>query len=158
MCESGAKLIIPAFNCVDMSGDDQMAGASSVNDSASKQQPGADEMFCAECGAIVKKRAEVCPDCGVPQQEFKDDDGGGMAERRKFELEKMASKDATTMALVGFLISPLGYWMLGKTGLAIVNVLTFNYFLLGFLIVPFHCYSLVNDAKEELRRAGVEGY
>lgn len=28
---------------------------------------GADEKFCAECGAIIKAKAEICPKCGVRQ-------------------------------------------------------------------------------------------
>lgn len=27
----------------------------------------ADEKFCADCGAIIKQRAEICPKCGVRQ-------------------------------------------------------------------------------------------
>jgi TM2 domain-containing membrane protein YozV len=26
-----------------------------------------DEKFCPECGAIIKKKAEICPKCGVRQ-------------------------------------------------------------------------------------------
>ncbi|MXR41417.1 hypothetical protein GRX01_08715 [Halobaculum sp. WSA2] len=31
------------------------------------QQPkkGPNEMYCSSCGAVVKKRAEICPECGV---------------------------------------------------------------------------------------------
>lgn len=30
-------------------------------------QKAADEKFCAECGAIIKAKAEICPKCGVRQ-------------------------------------------------------------------------------------------
>jgi TM2 domain-containing membrane protein YozV len=32
------------------------------------QQKGADEIFCASCGAIIKREAEICPKCGVRQR------------------------------------------------------------------------------------------
>lgn len=28
-------------------------------------KPGPDEMYCPECGAIIKRKAEICPNCGV---------------------------------------------------------------------------------------------
>lgn len=28
---------------------------------------GPDEKFCNECGAVIKRRAEICPKCGVRQ-------------------------------------------------------------------------------------------
>lgn len=30
-----------------------------------QQKPGVDEMYCASCGAIIKRAAEICPKCGV---------------------------------------------------------------------------------------------
>ncbi|MDR0720192.1 MAG: TM2 domain-containing protein [Treponema sp.] len=32
------------------------------------QQKGSDEAFCASCGAVIKKEAEICPKCGVRQR------------------------------------------------------------------------------------------
>lgn len=29
------------------------------------RQKGADEVFCTSCGAAIKKEAEICPECGV---------------------------------------------------------------------------------------------
>jgi len=28
-------------------------------------KPGPDEKYCSECGAIIKKAAEICPKCGI---------------------------------------------------------------------------------------------
>jgi len=28
-------------------------------------KPGPDEQYCSECGAIIKKAAEICPKCGT---------------------------------------------------------------------------------------------
>jgi len=136
--------------------------------------PDPDEAFCIECGERIKKRAEICPECGVrqnlrsepgeqppreqaqrPPQESESVD---LTERRQYELERVASTDTTAVILAGLLLSPLAYWMVGKRALAVVNFLTFNYFFFGFLIVPIHCYSIIEDARDELRRAGVAGY
>lgn len=38
-----------------------MQGAAAV------QTKGADEKFCVECGAVIRARAEICPQCGVRQ-------------------------------------------------------------------------------------------
>jgi TM2 domain-containing membrane protein YozV len=29
---------------------------------------GSDEVFCASCGSVIKKEAEICPKCGVRQK------------------------------------------------------------------------------------------
>lgn len=149
---------------------------SQKTDKKEVSQPGADEVFCVECGEIIKQRAEICPECGVRQKLTEDNvahqqqdatpqqpqptenRGGQLSDRRQYELEKIASNDKTTVAIVGFLISPIGYWMIGKKALAIVNFLTVNFFLLGPIIVPIHCYIAIDNAEDELRRSGVGGY
>lgn len=122
-----------------------------------------DEVYCTSCGEVIKESAEICPDCGVRQIEEEEEveSSGGtksIPEARRYELEKIANKDKTTTMLVGFFLSPVGYIMLGKWGLAILNFITLNYFLLGIIIVPFHCKKIIDDANEELHMAGVEGY
>lgn len=132
-----------------------------------QQKPGADEVYCMECGAIIKKQAEICTECGVRQREEETppapaepqpNQGGALPDHREYDLKRLAEKDTTAVLLVAFLVSPVGYWMVGKKGLAIVNVLTFNFLLLGPLIVPIHCHRIIENAKDELRRNGVEGY
>ena len=128
---------------------------------------GPDEAFCIECGSVVKKKAEICPECGVRQKPSEVDGqnvksaenvGSSLTEQRQYELEKIAGKNTSTIILVSLFVTPLGYWMLGKTGLAIVNFVTFNYFLLGPIVVPIHCYQIIQNAEDELHRAGVAGY
>lgn len=138
------------------------------------KSPGPDEVFCTECGEVIKERAEICPNCGVNQTEeplagqgteatdttvnVQQDEGANLTERRQYELEKIANKSKGTTILVALLITPLAYWMIGKKMLAAVNFFTLNYFLLGFFIVPIHCYIIIENAEEELRKAGVAGY
>lgn len=130
--------------------------------------PAHDEAYCVECGEIIKKQAEICPECGVRQQPARqspepdapstDDGGPGLTDRRRYELEEIAANDKATVVLVGFLLTPLAYWMLGKKALAAINFFTFNYFLLGLVVVPIHCYVMMDNAERELREAGVSGY
>lgn len=116
---------------------------------------GPDEVYCTSCGATIKEEAEVCPECGVRQKE--EDPGQSRSElpdARKYELQKIARKDQTTVAIVSFLLTPAGYLMVGKTGLAIINLLTLNYLLLGIILVPIHTWKIIGNAREELQRHG----
>jgi hypothetical protein len=153
-----------------------MSGDTSDRPDSTPDKPGPDEVFCTECGEIIKERAEVCPECGVRQQGVERSTGGSeesqmdttinvqknknseLTDRRQYELEAIASKNTTTVVLVSLVLTPAAYWMLGKKALAVVNFLTFNFFLLGFFIVPIHCYIMINNAQEQLRKAGVAGY
>jgi predicted RNA-binding Zn-ribbon protein involved in translation (DUF1610 family) len=126
-------------------------------DEPETNQPQSDEVYCTSCGESIKKEAEVCPECGVRQLESEEDQESSnskLPEGRKYELQKLARKDKTTVAIVSFLLTPVGYLMVGKTGLAVINFLTFNYLLFGIIIVPFHTMSIIDDAREELERYG----
>lgn len=121
------------------------------------QEPGADEVFCSSCGEVIKEEAEMCPECGVRQGGVDDGEATGSGElpdSRVYELQKVARKSPGVAVLLGFLLSPAGYWYVGRTGLAAVNLLTFNYLLLGLIIVPFHSYKIIKDAREELEIHG----
>lgn len=118
---------------------------------------GADEVFCTSCGEPIKEEAEMCPECGVRQKETEEPQesgGSDLADARKYELQKIARKNQTTVAIVSLLLTPAGYLMIGKTGLAIINFLTFNYFLLGFIVVPIHTWMIIGNARDELQRHG----
>ncbi|WP_353635531.1 zinc ribbon domain-containing protein (plasmid) [Halobacterium sp. NMX12-1] len=117
---------------------------------------GPDEVYCTSCGEVIKDEAEVCPECGVRQ---KTGDNGGVAagelpDSRVYELQKVARKSPGVAVALGFLLAPAGYWYVGRTGLAAVNFLTLNYLLLGIIIVPFHSYKIIKDAREELEVHG----
>lgn len=121
------------------------------------QQPDPDEVFCTSCGEIIKKEAEICPECGVRQNDtsqMQESGSSGLPDARKYELQKIARKDQTTVAVVSFLISPIGYVMIGKTGLALINLFTLNYFLLGIILVPIHTWKIIDNARDELNRHG----
>lgn len=127
-----------------------------------------DEVYCTSCGDPIKEQAEICPHCGVPQRVGVDGPGSGSGQRqisvpegadippgRAYELQKLARKDPVVTVLVSLLVTPLGYVMVGKVGLALLNFFTFNFFLLGFIIVPIHVWKIIHDARDELNRYGV---
>lgn len=134
-------------------------------------EPGPDEAFCTSCGSIIKEQAEICPDCGVRQQGGANAQqaggapaggapaggapaGGQTNDARIRSLQKIAAKDKSTVMLVSFLLTPAGYVMVDKLALAIVNLLTFNYFFLGFIVVPFHTKSIIENARADLEAEG----
>lgn len=58
MRETGAKVGTPP---------PQGAPSNSEAAQQSSRQKAADEKFCADCGEIIKAKAEICPKCGVRQ-------------------------------------------------------------------------------------------
>lgn len=110
-------------------------------------EPGPNEVYCSSCGEVIKKEAEVCPECGVKN---KVNESSSTSDARKYELEKIVNKDKTNVLLLSIFVTPLGYYWIGKTGLALLNFFTFNYFLLGPIIVPLHTNKIMKDAKKEL--------
>lgn len=71
---------------------------------------------------------------------------------RVYELQKVARKSPGIAVALALLLTSVSYWYVGRTGLALVNLLTFNYLLLGFLIVLIHSYMIINNAREELEQ------
>lgn len=81
---------------------------------------GADEKFCHECGAIIRAKAEICPQCGVRQSA---PTGSPFASDRKSRV---------AAALFGILLGGLGvhHFYLGRIGLGIL------YLVFCWTIVP----------------------
>lgn len=111
-----------------------------------------DERYCSNCGEIISEKAEICPECGVRQEES---DQYDIVEERRYELGKIASKNMGAALLLGFFLSPFAYFYVGKSTLGVVNLVTLNYLLLGPLVVPVHVYKIINDARTELEQEGI---
>jgi hypothetical protein len=59
--------------------------------------------------------------------------------------------------LLAFVLSPAAYYYVGRTKLAVINLLTLNYLLLGIVIVPIHVYTIVTGARKERSTRGEHG-
>jgi len=95
--------------------------SSTAEVSGGAKSPGADEQFCSSCGDVIKKEAEVCPNCGVRQQSAS---AGG--------------KDRTTAAILALFLGGLGahHFYLGNTGRGVLYLLfvwTFIPVVVGFV-------------------------
>jgi len=66
------------------------------------------------------------------------------------DLERRADKSSVVAILLGLTLSPLAYYYVGNTKLAIINLLTLNYLTLGFIAVPIHAYKMIRDAEVEV--------
>jgi len=60
--------------------------------SNSAAEPRPDEQYCPDCGEIIKEAAEICPECGIRQQEH----------------QQSGSKDRTTAGLLAILLGIVG--------------------------------------------------
>jgi TM2 domain-containing membrane protein YozV len=71
------------------------------------RKPGADEQFCSSCGEIIKKDAEICPECGVSQSNAS---------------SGSTNKDRTTAGILAILLGGIGVhkFYLNETGLGVL--------------------------------------
>jgi len=83
--------------------------------------PAGDEQFCSSCGEVIKKEAEICPECGVRAQS-----------------SSSGSKDRTTTAIFALFLGGLGAhkFYLGKMLQGVLYLLFFWTFIpaiVGFI-------------------------
>lgn len=84
--------------------------------------PGADEQYCSSCGEVIKKEAEICPECGV----------------RQSSPASSSDKDRVTAGILALLLGGLGAhkFYLGETGLGLLYLCfswTFIPAIVGFI-------------------------
>jgi len=76
------------------------------------------------------------------------------ADEDRVQMRATAEKSKAVAILLALFLSPVAYYYVGRTKLAVVNFLTLNYLLLGIVVVPIHVYKIVSDAETELERRG----
>jgi len=65
------------------------------------------------------------------------------------QAQAIADKSLPVAILLALVLSPAAYYYVGRTKLAVINLLTLNYLLLGMVIVPIHVYKIIGDARDE---------
>lgn len=104
---------------------------------------GMDEVFCSECGEIIKEKAEICPKCGVRQK----------AAPNVFGTTAANGKNRIAAALLAFFLGGIGVhkFYLGKIGQGIIYLL-FCWTLIPSIIafIEFIIYLVMSD--EEFNR------
>lgn len=92
---------------------------------ANAQEMAADEVYCSSCGAVIKKEAEICPECGVRQQ--------GTPQQRK---------NPGLAAVASFFFAGLGQIYNGQIGKGLILILVqavnvaLMFVLVGLLTYP----------------------
>lgn len=73
---------------------------------------------------------------------------------KKVELQKIARRSTGSTFLVTLVIPSLGYYLVGREGLAAVCFFTGHFGLLAHIFGPFHTRKIVKEAQQQLERAG----
>lgn len=114
--------------------------SSETETSSAEGSPGADEQFCSSCGEIIKKEAEICPNCGVRQQSA-----------------ASGSKDRTTAALLALLLGGIGahHFYLGNTVRGVLYLL-FVWTLIPVIVAFVEGIIYLTKSDEEFQRKYVD--
>jgi ribosomal protein L37AE/L43A/TM2 domain-containing membrane protein YozV len=81
---------------------------------------GTDQKYCQECGALIRRRAAICPQCGVAQPGYTD-----IAEKAATEWgENHEGPNRIGAGLLALLLGPLGVhkFIMGYTAEAVVTL------------------------------------
>lgn len=76
--------------------------------------PGPDEMYCSSCGAVIKRRAEICVKCGVRVS----------VPPAAVSLTEFSDKSRLTAGILGILLGALGVhrFYLGNVGIGVLQI------------------------------------
>ena len=79
------------------------------------------------------------------QEKMEDSEGEEVVEKEPEEVEGSVDKSKNMFLAMSLAIffPPVAYLYFRNYKLAIINILTINYFGLGFFIVPYHCYKSI---------------
>lgn len=101
-----------------------------------------DEKFCTECGAVIKQKAEICPQCGVRQM--------GMPNMGTLGPVASNGKSKIAAALFAFFLGGFGAhkFYLGQVGKGILYLLFFWTFIPALIaFVEFILFLTMSDEK-----------
>lgn len=104
------------------------------------------EKFCHECGAVIRLKAEICPQCGVRQPSVPDQD----------RSHKSVEKEKRGLLTTPILISAIGNIVVGLIWFATVICFPIGIPMLILSIFEFIYYANSDrlSSEELIRRAG----
>lgn len=99
-----------------------------------------DEAYCTTCGEIVKRKAEICPECGTRRKPAPTETDATSGESQSTSPEK----DPGVAAILSFFYSGLGQIYNGEIAKGIgFMVVQFLNILLMFVLIGLLTYPLV---------------
>ena len=106
-----------------------------------RRTPGADEQYCSSCGEVIKKEAEICPECGVRQK----------------PATASYEKDRTVAGILAILLGGLGVhkFYLGQTGMGLLY-LCFSWTFIPAIIGFVEGILYLTKSDEEFQRKYVK--
>lgn len=117
-----------------------------MNESATKRTKELDEKFCADCGEVIKAKAEICPKCGVRQIPYPS----------PFGVSAPNGKNKIIAAILAFFFGGFGVhkFYLGQIGQGIVYLLFFWTVIPFFIAFIESILYLVMSDQEFARKYG----
>lgn len=111
----------------------------------SDNSPGPDEQYCTSCGEVIKKQAEICPECGVRQS---DAPGTGQS-----NVVSGSSKDQNTAGILAILLGGIGVhkFYLGETWKGVLYLL-FCWTFIPAIVALVEGILYLTKSEEEFQR------
>lgn len=111
--------------------------------------------LCMSCGDAIEPDADVCPTCGSKQKEPDiSETDASTHDPLGQKTRQIAERSKFGVPLIGLLLPPLGYYLVGRTKTAIICLATVNFLLVGQLIAPIHTYLIIRSAQKEVEKHG----
>ncbi|RBI63123.1 hypothetical protein DMJ13_00780 [halophilic archaeon] len=111
----------------------------------SDNSPGPDEQYCTSCGEVIKKQAEICPECGVRQSDAPGTDQSNVVSG--------SSKDQNTAGILAILLGGIGVhkFYLGETWKGILYLL-FCWTFIPAIVALVEGILYLTKSEEEFQR------
>lgn len=118
----------------------------------SQQSPDSDEKYCRECGEIIKERAEICPECGVRQQNMQVNNNQARGNQHSTQ---QTNRQSTKQENYGLIFAQMDAWKYQRPLRHLLNII-FIFGSLGTYLVLLVIEGLVH--YRNLNAGKVEPY
>jgi len=76
-------------------------------------------------------------------------------EYEQHEDDRLADKSVALAVVLGIFLPPVSYVYLGRWWMAFLNLITLNFLLTGFVVVPVDTSAIILDARRHAYADGV---